>query len=158
MLSYTGLGITENSQPSASLKQVEVKYITNQDCSSKYKYNKNQITSNMICANDKNRDACQGDSGGPLYDKSKNLLVGVVSWGTGKMKMAILRIRFCTMLLPHDDPYVVNYFYLGCADAKYPGVYARVSAQVSRILDYILSLFDIYLLISNADLLVSLVA
>ena len=39
-----------------------------------------------------------GDSGGPLVDTRNNILVGVVSWGTG------------------------------CSLAGYPGVYARVSA------------------------------
>ena len=43
----------------------------------------------------------QGDSGGPLIDKLNNVLVGVVSWGDG------------------------------CAVKGYPGVYSRISAQVS---------------------------
>lgn len=60
------------------------------------------IQDNMICAADDNQDSCQGDSGGPLYDSDSNALVGVVSWG------------------------------IGCALPQYPGVYARVSKEVSN--------------------------
>ena len=42
-----------------------------------------------------------GDSGGPLFDKINKVLVGVVSWGDG------------------------------CAIDGNPGVYSRISAQVS---------------------------
>lgn len=80
--------------------------------------------SDMLCAGspDGNQiapDACQGDSGGPLLKLANPMqanaaktasawrLVGVVSWG------------------------------VGCAEARYPGVYARVGAQ--SIHDYILS-------------------
>ena len=57
----------------------------------------------MICAGGEvGFDSCQGDSGGPLFSINQNTnthtLVGVTSWG------------------------------FGCADANYPGVYARVSA------------------------------
>ncbi len=62
------------------------------------------ITDEMMCAADFNQDSCQGDSGGPLYDSDNNAIVGVVSWGQG------------------------------CADANFPGVYARISNQVSTIL------------------------
>jgi len=61
------------------------------------------ITNEMMCAADFNQDSCQGDSGGPLYDSDNNVIVGVVSWGQG------------------------------CADANFPGVYARISNQFSWI-------------------------
>lgn len=60
------------------------------------------ITSNMMCSSGISRDSCQGDSGGPLYDRKNDIVVGLISWG-------------------YD-----------CADPKYPGVYSRVSSQVSE--------------------------
>ena len=57
----------------------------------------------MICASAPNKDACSGDSGGPLIDTSRNIVVGVVSFGDG------------------------------CAKIDKPGVYARVSAAADFI-------------------------
>merc|ERR1712216_536953 len=66
----------------------------------------NQITSNMMCAEDHGEsDSCGGDSGGPLVIRSGSgdAQVGVVSWGES------------------------------CAHGDFPGVYARVSAQYEWI-------------------------
>jgi trypsin len=62
------------------------------------------IDNTMLCAARAGKDACQGDSGGPIFVKCPNgadVLVGLVSWG------------------------------YGCADPRYPGVYARMSAVSS---------------------------
>ena len=113
------------------LQHVEVHYVDNDSCRNNYTYTNYDITENMMCAADPGQDSCQdkfrtivscnvykdqksksayriesfsyrlGDSGGPLYDSDNEVLVGVVSWG------------------------------FGCAVAAYPGVYSRVSAQVS---------------------------
>jgi secreted trypsin-like serine protease len=84
---------------SNTLKHVQVKFIPNDVCDNMYAKNNEKVVDSMLCADDTDKDACQGDSGGPLYDKDKNILVGVVSWGHG------------------------------CADSQYPGVYSRISDQ-----------------------------
>mmetsp|Transcript_4637 Transcript_4637/g.6862 ORF Transcript_4637/g.6862 Transcript_4637/m.6862 type:complete len:414 (+) Transcript_4637:37-1278(+) len=66
-------------------------------------YDAGEITANMLCAGRDGKDSCQGDSGGPIISKGTGKQVGVVSWG------------------------------YGCADINFPGVYARVSAQINWI-------------------------
>jgi len=86
-----------------ALREANVKTMTNSACNGKY--GSGTITSAMICASSPNRDSCQGDSGGPLVRNVGGYfnLIGVVSWG------------------------------YGCADARYPGVYARVTNQIDWI-------------------------
>jgi trypsin len=90
------------------LLQTEVDALSNAECNNKYD---GGITDSMLCASRSNGsthyDSCQGDSGGPIIMKSTGKQVGVVSWGTG------------------------------CADPRYPGVYARVSKQLPWIQSYI---------------------
>ena len=102
----------EEQELSSELMEVEVNVITNEECEKSdgdIGSYEDQITSNMLCAREEGggEDSCQGDSGGPLVIKgdnaSEDLQVGVVSWG------------------------------IGCAEADYPGVYARLSAQYEWI-------------------------
>lgn len=65
--------------------------------------NADLITDNMFCAEEDGIDACQGDSGGPIMIKGTNVQVGITSWGTG------------------------------CANATFPGVYARIDRGYSWI-------------------------
>uniref|UniRef100_A0AAV1UQE8 Peptidase S1 domain-containing protein n=1 Tax=Peronospora matthiolae TaxID=2874970 RepID=A0AAV1UQE8_9STRA len=72
-----GWGITENGSQSSKLEEVDVRIISNDECSKQYK---DRITETMLCAgNGKGKDSCNGDSGGPLI--ANGVLVGVVSWG-----------------------------------------------------------------------------
>lgn len=102
----------EDYDPSNLLLEVDVNTISNQECdasSDGYDSYNGQITNNMLCAKAPNKDSCQGDSGGPLIipgndqNGGDDIQVGVVSWG------------------------------YGCADANFPGVYARVSSEYEWI-------------------------
>ncbi|XP_042229941.1 trypsin-like, partial [Homarus americanus] len=105
----TGWGtLTSGGSQPNTLYEVTVPTMTNDKC--KTKYSSSGITSNMICAGTDagGKDSCQGDSGGPMVtagDSSQRFMVqiGVVSWG------------------------------YGCADADYPGVYARVTNYLTWI-------------------------
>ena len=84
--------------------------MTNSNCmSSAMAYGPGDISSAMICAAASGKDSCQGDSGGPLVtnEGSYYSVIGVVSWG------------------------------YGCAMANAPGVYARVTNQLSWINQYV---------------------
>jgi len=97
----TGWGTLKagGQQPSV-LQEAEVTTRANNDCGS---YTSSQIDNSMLCAQGRNGnnivDGCQGDSGGPLVCESNGewTLHGATSWGRG------------------------------CAQANYPGVWARVN-------------------------------
>ncbi|XDV13476.1 hypothetical protein PO909_001870 [Leuciscus waleckii] len=96
----TGWGTLSSGATSIpnTLQEVQIPIVSNSACNTAYG---GGITSNMLCAgvNEGGKDSCQGDSGGPLVSKngSRWIQSGIVSFGEG------------------------------CADPRYPGVYARVS-------------------------------
>jgi len=99
-LTVTGWGkLSTNGPAAAKLQVAKVPLISNQQCQRQHPNEK--IGPDMICASYDTGgvDACEGDSGGPFVGDylGDKYLVGLVSWGRG------------------------------CADARYPGVYARVS-------------------------------
>lgn len=103
MTRVLGWGNTQNSAESTEyLRGVELSLISDEDCEEAYKLYAIKINPNKVCAihPDKidGRDACQGDSGGPLQRLSDGKLIGVVSFG------------------------------VGCAQAEYAGIYAKVSS------------------------------
>ena len=53
---YSGVG-------SDDLKHTQLNYVSNKDCTTVYDYDKDEITTNMMCARDDGEDTCQGDSG-----------------------------------------------------------------------------------------------
>ncbi|XP_063228219.1 trypsin-3-like [Bacillus rossius redtenbacheri] len=78
----TGWGATsQGGSGSATLLQVSVPLMTNNQCTQYYA--SNRISNGMICAGYQagGKDSCQGDSGGPLA--VEGVLVGIVSWGAG---------------------------------------------------------------------------
>jgi len=85
--------------------QVDVDTITNTACTTNTLYDPGMITSNMICARRSGKNSCQGDSGGPLMTKEGNSysVIGVVSWA------------------------------IGCAKNDAPGVFSRVTEQLSWV-------------------------
>lgn len=86
------------------LMGVDVTTIGNAECDSDY--GGGIIQDSMICAKAPGKDACQGDSGGPLVTKESGevySLIGIVSFGAG------------------------------CADPNFPGVYARVTEDLTWI-------------------------
>merc|ERR1712142_8506 len=107
----TGWGDQETTVDDSDLQEVMVPIIDTKTCNARLWYN-GEVTDNMICAGYEQggKDSCQGDSGGPFVCQRSDGtwdLVGVVSWG------------------------------YGCADARSPGVYARVYNYLSWINQYI---------------------
>ena len=77
----SGWGTTsEGGSLPSTLRQVEVPYVNDDDCSDSY--GSSSIFGDvMICAGEGGKDSCQGDSGGPMtYDGTH---IGIVSWGYG---------------------------------------------------------------------------
>jgi len=106
----SGWGVSSNSSYSLpeNLVAASVQVIDLDVCRDRYDKSFSLISDNMICAGILDIggiDACQGDSGGPLalLTGKAPVVHGVVSWG------------------------------FGCALAKYPGVYTRVSSYVDWI-------------------------
>ena len=85
------------------LRKVTVPIVDRAECDKDY--GTGSITDNMFCAGFPNggKDSCSGDSGGPIVDTKTGTLIGTVSFGQG------------------------------CAEAGFPGVYARVGQYVDYI-------------------------
>jgi secreted trypsin-like serine protease len=102
MSSVSGWGtLSAGGSSPDKLQAVEVPIITNEEADEAYTdvaITEDQLAAGIMGVGGK--DACQGDSGGPLVIKNGQnyKLAGIVSWG------------------------------YGCADAKYPGMYSRVSS------------------------------
>merc|ERR1712130_682893 len=102
----SGWGTMSSGGSSSSiLREVTVRTMSNSACTSGTAYSSGDITSRMLCASNPGKDSCQGDSGGPLVTQTGSFytLIGVVSWGQG------------------------------CAQSNAPGVYARVTSQLSWV-------------------------
>ncbi|CAG2115036.1 unnamed protein product, partial [Medioppia subpectinata] len=105
-----GWGTTSaGGSTSNELREVTVPTIPLKDC--QRAYDSNMVTTKQICAGflgQGGKDTCQGDSGGPMVVKmdakvNQYYQCGIVSWGRG------------------------------CAEARYPGVYTKVSEYLDWI-------------------------
>uniref|UniRef100_A0A182IJT4 Uncharacterized protein n=1 Tax=Anopheles atroparvus TaxID=41427 RepID=A0A182IJT4_ANOAO len=105
----TGWGKTGDGTFPVRLQEVHVPILGNAECHNQTQYFRFQINERMMCAGipEGGKDSCQGDSGGPLHvfdqDANRFVIAGVVSWG------------------------------FGCAQPKFPGIYARVNRFISWI-------------------------
>jgi len=97
---------------STTLREVNLKVLSNKDCVIKFKHQPHEITEQMLCAFGNGvKDTCDADSGGPLITRigrgkrSHYELIGVSSY-VGSVR---------------------------CADKELPGVFARVSKQLKWI-------------------------
>lgn len=103
-----GWGATNNSgtQYPTIQQKVELEVISNTTCNQSSWYD-GEVLQSMLCAGYAagQKDACYGDSGGPLFvmENGDTTQIGVVSWG------------------------------YGCAEAKQPGVYTKVSNYINWI-------------------------
>ena len=108
----SGWGNTESTPAyPTELRSVDVPVVSRTTCNGASSYG-GAVSSTMYCAGATGKDSCQGDSGGPATTSSStstpyNTLTGIVSWGNG------------------------------CADAGFPGVYARVGDPA--IYDFIIA-------------------
>ena len=106
-VTITGWGAKYSGAPfvPSNLRQVTTTLDADSECLTDYGRSYNATC--MMCAGVKGKDSCQGDSGGPLVHKVNGTWYqyGVVSWG------------------------------IGCAEAKHPGIYSRVTS----LLDFITS-------------------
>jgi secreted trypsin-like serine protease len=94
-----------------ALRSVDVPVVSRTTCNGASSY-RGAVSSTMYCAGATGKDSCYGDSGGPATTSSTtstpyNTLTGIVSWGNG------------------------------CAEASFPGVYARVGNP--SIYDFIIA-------------------
>ncbi|KAG2896318.1 hypothetical protein PC114_g15134 [Phytophthora cactorum] len=76
MATVIGWGLTEDRKSSITLQEVNVRIISNAECTKRYR---NRITEGMICPGNGGKYSCNEDSGGPLL--ANGVVVGLVSWG-----------------------------------------------------------------------------
>lgn len=81
----SGFGITEEGTQSADLLKIDLRTITNQECSQVYHSAPELVTDNTLCVTWKNMEGdnvCNGDSGGPLSTliDGQQVLIGVASF------------------------------------------------------------------------------
>jgi len=133
----SGWGTTSSGGSSPPiLRKVNVNVYSNTECESAYQNAGYGVTNNMICAavSGGGKDSCQGDSGGPLFR--------AVSRRRPNTFWPFISTTTTTTTTQAPVPTPGNSFELvgvvswgiGCADARYPGVYARVTKYNNYII------------------------
>ncbi|GBG27675.1 Serine protease 30 [Hondaea fermentalgiana] len=108
----SGYGVTRsNGNLDYNLREAVVNLVDVDECSADYGSIAEIMSAYHLCAAAPGKDSCQGDSGGPLTVKrgEQEVLVGVVSFG------------------------------VGCALARFPGVYTRIPSYETWIRETIAS-------------------
>lgn len=109
-LTAAGWGtLSSGGEAPDAIQEVNLGVVSLEECSAAY----GSLTPAMMCASYPGKDTCQGDSGGPLFSENTTA--------------------------PRDSPdrFVVHgvvSFGNGCAQPGYPGVYADVAAEHSKII------------------------
>ena len=103
------------------LQEVDLDVMTNDECKGAYG---SRITGEMICASRKGKDSCQGDSGGKRRSNKNcwNFLLILINLGP-----------LTTSVDGKATLIGVVSFGVGCADERFPGVYARTSTALDWI-------------------------
>jgi len=114
----TGWGtLSSGGSTPTILQEAPVTVLSNLECTRDFGYTSSEIDESMLCAQGRTSsgaitDACQGDSGGPLVcqEGGEWIIHGATSWG------------------------------YGCAGANHPGVWARISKEISWIQETLLEI------------------
>ena len=120
-----GWGTTSSGGVASSiLLAADVDIVSDAECTAAYGDQFDQPS--MICAGFPGRDSCQGDSGGPLFT---NLQVGTrIEKIKGKKRKGKKRkVKKVEVPVFAQTQVGIVSFGQGCADPRFPGVYARVS-------------------------------
>jgi trypsin len=99
------------------------------------------ILDDMMCARHRKRDSCQGDSGGPLLYRGKQGETGApAGQACAPSSLALTLPSRPSSLSSPRRPVGITSWGVGCNNAAFPGVYARVSSAYAWIQENVCTL------------------